>query len=140
MPPDPPSLACIHITHSYNPPCKNPGYGPGTGTGLMRSEFLLGTAPVLNSLLEKRVSFCSSFKALSTDTSFIKIGVCYQKSSTLEFNFYYHCMRDYAMLCLNSARRSGKHARTCMWVGLPAIFMNDIAISRDIVLHRRQWL
>ena len=39
--------------------------------------------------LTKRVSFCSSFKALSTDTSFIKIGVCYQKLSTLEFNFHY---------------------------------------------------
>ena len=44
----------------------------------------------------KRVSFCSAFKALSTDTSFIKIGVCQQKLSTLEFNFYYrfssHCL------------------------------------------------
>ena len=39
----------------------------------------------------KRVSFCSSFKALLIDTSFIKIGVCYhmyQKLSTLEFNFH----------------------------------------------------
>ena len=44
----------------------------------------------------KKVSFCSSFKALSTDSSFIKIGVCYQKLSTLEFNFHYrlssHCL------------------------------------------------
>ena len=31
------------------------------------------TVPVLYSLLEKRVSFCSFFKALSTDTSFIKL-------------------------------------------------------------------
>ena len=58
---------------------------------------LLGTAPVLNSLLAKRVSFCSSFNALCTDTSFIKIGVCYQKLLTLEFNFHYrlssHCVR-----------------------------------------------
>ena len=54
---------------------------------------LLGTAPVLNSMLEKRVSFRSSFRALSTDTSFIKIGVCYQKLSTLEFNFHYHNAR-----------------------------------------------
>ena len=53
-------------------------------------------APVLNSLLEKRVSFCSSLKALSTDTSYIKIGVCCQKLSTLELNFHYwlssHCI------------------------------------------------
>ena len=56
---------------------------------IMRSEFLLGTAAVLDSLLEKRISFCSSFKALSTDASFIKIGVCYQKLSTLELNFHY---------------------------------------------------
>ena len=38
------------------------------------------------------------FKALSTDNSFhFKIGVCYQKLSTLEFNFHYqlsiHCER-----------------------------------------------
>ena len=49
----------------------------------------------LNSLLEKRVSFCSSLKALSTDTSFIKIGFCCQKLSTPEFNYHYrissHC-------------------------------------------------
>ena len=31
------------------------------------------------------VSFCSSFKALSTDASFIEIGICYQKLSALEF-------------------------------------------------------
>ena len=47
------------------------------------------TLEVLNSLLEKRVSFCSSLKALSTDTSFIKIRFCCQKLLTLEFNF--HC-------------------------------------------------
>ena len=35
------------------------------------------------------MSFCSLFKALSTDASFIKIGVCYQKLSTLEYNFHY---------------------------------------------------
>ena len=62
----------------------------------MWSEFYyVGMAPALNSLLEKWVSFCSSLKALSTDTSFIKIGFCYQKLSTLEFNFHYqlssHC-------------------------------------------------
>ena len=39
--------------------------------------------------LTKRVSFCSSFRALSTDTSLIEIGVCYQKLSTLEFIFPY---------------------------------------------------
>ena len=53
----------------------------------------LPTAPVLKSLLEKS---CSSLKALSTDTSFIKFGVCQQKLSTLEFNFHYrlssHCV------------------------------------------------
>ena len=32
--------------------------------------------------LMKKVSFCSSFNALSTDTSFIKIVVCYQISTT----------------------------------------------------------
>ena len=37
----------------------------------------------------KRVSFCSSFKALPTATSFIKIGVCQQKLSTLEYDFHY---------------------------------------------------
>ena len=46
--------------------------------------------------LTKKVSFCSSFKALSTETSYIKIGVCYQKLSTLEFNSHYrlssHCL------------------------------------------------
>ena len=26
----PPSLACIHVTHPCNPPCKNPGYRPDT--------------------------------------------------------------------------------------------------------------
>ena len=36
--------------------------------------------------LTKRISFCSSFKTLSTDT---KIGVCQQKLSTLELNFHY---------------------------------------------------
>ena len=39
--------------------------------------------------LAKRISFCSSFKALSTDTSFIEIGVSYQRLSILEFNFHY---------------------------------------------------
>ena len=39
-------------------------------------------------LAGKRVSFCSSFKVLSTDTTFIKIGVCYQKLLTLEMNFH----------------------------------------------------
>ena len=47
-------------------------------------------------LAGKRVSFCSSLKAVSTDTSFIKIGVCCQKWLTLEFNFHYrlssHCV------------------------------------------------
>jgi len=37
----------------------------------------------------------SALKSLSTDTSFIKIGVCCQKLSILEFNFHYrlssHC-------------------------------------------------
>ena len=44
---------------------------------------------MLNSLLEKGISFCSSFRALSTGTSFVKIGVCYQKVSTTELNFHY---------------------------------------------------
>ena len=56
-----------------------------------------GNEAILNSLLEKRVWFCSSFKALSTDTSFIKVGVCYQKLSTLECDFHYwlssHCVQ-----------------------------------------------
>ena len=56
------------------------------------------TVPVLNSLLEKRISFCSSFKALSTDSSFIKIGNYYHKLSILELNFHYrlssHCLAD----------------------------------------------
>ena len=37
----------------------------------------------------KRISFCSCLKALSTDTSFIKIGVCQQKLLALELNFHY---------------------------------------------------
>ena len=41
--------------------------------------------------LTKSVSFCSS----STDTSFIKIGVCYQKLLTLEFNFHYRLSSHY---------------------------------------------
>ena len=45
--------------------------------------------PILNSLLEKRYCFVALLKALSTDTSCIKIGVCYHKLSTLEFNFHY---------------------------------------------------
>ena len=51
---------------------------------------------IRNSLMRK-VSFCSYLKPLSTDTSFIKIEVCYQKLSTLEFNFHYqlssHCVK-----------------------------------------------
>ena len=44
----------------------------------------------------KKLSFCSSLKALSTDTSFVKIGVCCQKLLAIEFNFHYwlssHCV------------------------------------------------
>ena len=47
----------------------------------------VGTAPVLNSLLEKRLSICSSFKALCIDTSCIKIGICYQ---TIPWSFSFH--------------------------------------------------
>ena len=43
----------------------------------------------------KRASFCGSFKALSTDISFIKIRVCYQKLSTLELNFHYRLSSHY---------------------------------------------
>ena len=32
----------------------------------------------------------SSFKVLSTDTSFITIAVCYRKLSSLEFSFHYY--------------------------------------------------
>ena len=39
--------------------------------------------------LTKWLSFCSSFNALSTDASFIKIGVCCRELLTLEFNLYY---------------------------------------------------
>ena len=45
--------------------------------------------------LTKRISFFSSFKALSTDTSFIKIGVCQQKLLTLELNFHYRFSNHY---------------------------------------------
>ena len=49
--------------------------------------------------LTKRISLCSSFKALSTDTIFIKIGLCYQKLSTLEFNFHYRLSSHCLSLC-----------------------------------------
>ena len=81
-------------------------------------------APVLNSLLEKGVSFCSSLKALSTDTSFIKIGVCCQKLLTLEFNFHYrlssHCVffeggLRRCLMCMYSYK--SKQASTQDWGG-----------------------
>ena len=49
-------------------------------------NFTRYTAPVLNSLLTKRITLCSSSKVLSTDTSYIKIGVCYQELSSVWFN------------------------------------------------------
>jgi len=71
-------------------------------------------APVLNRLLEKRVPFCSSLKALSTDTSFIKIGVCQQKLSTLEFNFYYRLSSHWGHLTKwNTISSSRLHALVC---------------------------
>ena len=48
---------------------------------------LLATAPILTSLLTKRCHFTALFNVLSTDTSFIKIGICYQELSSLDFNF-----------------------------------------------------
>ena len=71
-------------------------------------------APLLNNLLEKRISFCSSFKTLSTDTSFIKIGVCYQKLSTLEGNFHYqlssHCVIHMFCMCKHITGRGIKES------------------------------
>ena len=57
---------------------------PGTGS----LSVCIGIYDNIRHSLTKRISFCGSFKALSTDTSFIKIGVCYQKLSTLECNFH----------------------------------------------------
>ena len=64
----------------------------------LRKVNLLGTVPVVNSLLEKRISFCSSLKTLSTDTSFIKIEVCCQKLSTVEFNLHYWLSSHYIII------------------------------------------
>ena len=60
-------------------------YRAYTGTRLHELNFTRYGA-CTNSLLKKGGSVCSTFKALSSDTSFIKIG---QKLSTLEFNFRY---------------------------------------------------
>ena len=49
---------------------------------------MLATAALLNGLLTKTILLCSSFNILSTDASFIKIGVWYSELSSLEFNFH----------------------------------------------------
>ena len=43
--------------------------------------------------LTKWLSFCSSFNTLSTDASFIKIGVCCRELLSLEINLYYRYSR-----------------------------------------------
>ena len=88
------------------------GYKISCDTGTGSSSVCICIYDNIRHSLTKRVSFCSSFKALSTDTSFIKIGVCYQKLSTLEFNFHYrlssHFERIYHIIILY-AQLFGSH-------------------------------
>ena len=79
--------------------------------------YLLATAAVLNSLLTKSVSFCSSFNALSTDASFIKIEACYQELLSLEFNFQYWYSRH-----------------SVSFMGLPAceMFSNSLLLTLQV--------
>ena len=49
-------------------------------------RILLGIMPVLNSLLTKKVALLKLYLVALVS---LKIGVCYQKLSSLEFNFHY---------------------------------------------------
>ena len=49
-------------------------------------QIFLGIMPVLNSLLMKRVALLKLYLLALVS---LKIGVCYQKLSSLEFNFHY---------------------------------------------------
>ena len=71
----------------------------------------------------KKVSFCSSL-ALSTDTSFIEVGLCHQKLSTLEFNFHYRLSSHYLYFTIFCEYFD--HLQVCVMKTVKATFQNDV--------------
>ena len=90
-----------------------------TGTLRLREVNFTRYGACTKQLARKRISSCSSFKTLSTDSGF-KFGVFYKELWTLEFNFYFsHYHKQYAYSRMaewqNGRMAEWQNGRTVEW-------------------------